>query len=119
MKNFEDLLKMVKTDGMKFRTFHVIKEGNEIGKVTVVKSHTSETIKNGLTLPVIAMTFCSPKDIYNKTKGQLIAAGRLAKVNKRFFIPNGSVDIIKKVIVAEAKAKRIKWMEGITEENLV
>ena len=119
MKNFEDLLKMVKTDGMKFRTFHVVKDGKELGKVTVVKIHTSETVKDGLTLPIIAMTFCSPKDIYNKTKGQLIAAGRLAKARKRFIIPNGSVDTIKKLVISEAKAKKIRWMDGVIEENLL
>ena len=94
-------------DVIKFRTFHVLdKDSKEIGKITAARRYDDD----GSVL--VAFSFCSPKDRYNKKMGQLRAAGRLLnKPKKRYRTFNASVQEIRELAIAVAEQHGTKWMK--------
>jgi len=94
-------------DIIRFRTFHVLDDdAKEIGKITAARRFDDD----GSVL--VAFSFCSPKDKYNKKMGQLRAAGRLLnKPKKRYRTFNASVQEMKDLAIAVAEQKGIKWLE--------
>ena len=113
MEKLKDALQRIKVTGIRFRTYHIVRGETELGRATMAKVIIPETGD-----AVISFAFCSPKDKYCKVKGQLIACGRLARVGKRRTLNNPSPENIKKLLVAEAEYRRIKWLEGITVDDL-
>lgn len=98
-------IKKAKSEGIRFRTYHAIKQEKEIGRITVAKKETPEgTIQLGV-------LYCSPLDIlaekYNKLYGQFHAYGRLMKKSKRINVAEHSD--IKNAVVALAEMKAIRW----------
>lgn len=97
---------------LQYRTFHVIKEDREIGKVTMAKIQHDEDPE----LRCAAFAFCSIKDKYFKGKGQIISLGRLLKGNRR--ITFHKADSIREILLAEAERREIKWMKGVKIEDI-
>lgn len=101
-----------KERNLKFRTYHVVKNGKEVGRITVAKMDSEEDPN----LREVAITFCSPKDKFNKVKGKIISVGRLLKGNKK--VTMHKAENVREVIVATAQMKKIQWMKGIEPEDL-
>lgn len=104
------------------RTYHVVDWKNEeIGKVMAV---TEPKDAENLTFKT-QFSFLCPKDAFakkfNRKKGKDIAIWRLNSFRAIEFNKDKNVtmsNILKGLIISEAKRKNIQWMENLTEMNL-
>lgn len=105
---------------LRFRTFHVLEDELEIGRVTAVTVPTNEEKTEFMT----QFSFCNPNDMadreYNRNKGKFIAVQRLTgRTAIKFARKNTPIaETLKSLIVNEAKRKNIKWWVNPSVDDL-
>lgn len=115
--------------GVRFRRFNIIDEHGNLRKGSVTAAIKEEgTDSEGCYVYSVQFSYASPKEHQeNRKVGQSIALMRLMSDDSargKLFICltekyKGLTRLIKETIMMEAARKRITWMQGLTEANLV
>lgn len=104
--------KFRRESGLRYRTYHIVKNGKEIGRVTAARMLHPDNPE----LRQIAFAYTSPKDKFDKFKGQAISLGRILKGNKAIICHKS--DDMREILVANAERVGIKWMKGVDKEDV-
>ena len=113
---------------VRYRRFHVIDDGGNLRKGSVTSAIQYEGEEEGSFVYGVQFAYTSPRELHeNRKVGQALATMRLMSDHPergrlRLFMKEkrkGLTQAIKEVIMMEAERKRITWMQGLTEANLV
>ena len=107
---------------VRFRTFKVIgKDNRTISKVVAATALLETTEENEKEFSV-QFSFCSPKDKFDKLKGQFIAAKRLESFRGITFKNDPSKKVsetVKNLLMAEINRKPVRWLQDVTKDQIV